>query len=299
MEYHITNGGDGSVDFKKEGSFSDVKITNKEVGAKATYFSIKMDGKNKKFYVQTPSLLVPKGIDVYDSPDGQQKFYLELSFSTNNIDEDIVKEITNFKSICQEYDEFNVQQGIKNSQAWIGKKASEEIVRDKYHPMLRFSKDEEGNINDMYPPSIRFRIYKGQDGKFTTKCYDSQKNEVELEEAIQKGCRVKVLYHQQSCWLNKNTGYGASNKLLQIKVYPSTKITGYAFIDDDEAEDVGDVEDTLEEEDNVEKEEDNIEEEEDNAEEEEVNDDLDAGLVEPEHVADKPKKGGRKKKVSA
>ena len=30
MEYHITNGGDGSVDFEKEGSFSDVKITNKE-----------------------------------------------------------------------------------------------------------------------------------------------------------------------------------------------------------------------------------------------------------------------------
>lgn len=287
MEYHITNGGDGSVDFEKEGTFSDVKITNKEVGAKATYFSIKMDGKNKKFYVQTPSLLVPKGIDVYDSPDGQQKYYLELSFSTNNVDEEIVKEITNFKSICQEYDEFNVQQGIKNSQAWIGKKASEEIVRDKYHPMLRFSKDEEGNINDMYPPSIRFRIYKGQDGKFTTKCYDSQKNEVDLEEAIQKGCRVKVLYHQQSCWLNKNTGYGASNKLLQIKVYPSTKITGYAFIDDDEAEDGGDAEETLQEE------EDNVDEE------EEVNDDLDAGLEESEPVVEKPKKGGRKKKASA
>ena len=80
-----------------------------------------------KRHVQSPSLLVPKGIDVYDSPDGQQKYYLELSFSTNNVDEEIVKEINNFKTICEEYDEFNVQQGIKNSQAWIGKKASEEI----------------------------------------------------------------------------------------------------------------------------------------------------------------------------
>ena len=49
MEYQIINGGDASINFEKEGFFSDVKITNKEVGAKATYFSIKVDGKNKKF----------------------------------------------------------------------------------------------------------------------------------------------------------------------------------------------------------------------------------------------------------
>lgn len=290
MEYQIINGGDASIDFDKEGSFSDVKITNKEVGAKATYFSIKVDGKNKKFYVQSPSLLVPKGIDVYDSPDGTQKYYLELSLSTNNIDEELVKEISNFKEMINEYDEYNVQQGIKNGQSWIGKKTpSEELVRDKYNPMLRYSKDENGERNDQYPPSIRFRLYKGQDGKFTTKCYDSQKNEVELDEAIQKGSRVKVLYHQQSCWLNKNTGYGASNKLLQIKVYPSTKITGYAFIDDEEEEDVAD---------NAEEE--NLQEEEDSVEVEETNE-LDAGVeeTEPPVVEEKPKKGGRKKKTSA
>ena len=45
----------------------------------------------------------------------------------------------------------------------------------------------------MYPPSIRFRLYKGQDGKFTTKCYDSQKNEVELDEAIQKDAVLSSL----------------------------------------------------------------------------------------------------------
>lgn len=289
MEYQIINGGDASIDFEKEGSFSDVKITNKEVGAKATYFSVKVDGKNKKFYVQSPSLLVPKGIDVYDSPDGTQKYYLELSLSTNNIEEELVKEINNFKEMINEYDEYNVQQGILNGQSWIGKKTpSEELVRDKYNPMLRYSKDENGERNDQYPPSIRFRLYKGQDGKFTTKCYDSQKNEVELDEAIQKGCRVKVLYHQQSCWLNKNTGYGASNKLLQIKVYPSTKITGYAFIDDEEEEDCAD---------NAEEE--NLQEEEDSVEVEETNE-LDAGVeeTEPPAVEEKPKKGGRKKKTS-
>jgi len=290
MEYHIINGGDGSVDYSKEGTFSDVKITNKEVGAKSTYFSIQMDGKNKKLYVQSPSLLVPKGIDVYDSPDGQQKYYLELSFSTNNIDEAIVKEINSFKTICEEYDEFNVQQGIKNSQAWIGKKASEEIVRDKYHPMVRYSKDEEGNVNEMYPPSVRFRLYKDKDGQFTTKCYDSQKNEVDIEEAIQKGCRVKVLYHQQACWLNKNTGYGASNKILQIKVYPSTKITGYAFIDDEDEQD-NSPENT--EETNTPEE--NLQEEEDDADAvEEENGDLDAG-VEELVIEEKPKKGRKKK----
>ena len=109
--------------------------------------------------------------------------------------------------------------------------------------------------------------------------------------AIQKGCRVKVLYHQQSCWLNKNTGYGASNKLLQIKVYPASKLTGYAFIGDESDEEDGENETS-----------ENLEEEEDQEEEEETNE-LDAGVTEdaePEPVVEaKPKKGGRKKKNSA
>ena len=292
MEYQIINGGEEkSINFETEGTFSDVKITNKEVGAKATYFSVKSDGKNKKLYCQTPSMLVPKGIDIYNSPDGD-KYYLELSYSTNNVDEELVKDITTFKSLVSEYDEFNVQQGIKNSQSWIGKKASEEIVRDKYHPMLRYSKDEEGNINDQYPPTIRFRLYKGKDDKFTTKCYDSQKNEVDIEEAIQKGCRVKALFHQQSNWLNKNTGYGPSNKLLQVKVYPSSKLAGYAFLDDEDEEEEADADGGADNETP-------LQEDEDNVESVEQNNDLDAGV---EEVSDtepvvKPKKGGRKKKT--
>jgi hypothetical protein len=192
--------------------------------------------------------------------------------------------------MVNEYDEYNVQQGIKNGQAWIGKKnPSEELVRDKYNPMLRYSKDENGERNDQYPPSIRFRLYKGDDGKYSgLKCYDNSKNEVEIDKAVQKGCRVKVLYHQQSCWINKNTGYGASNKLMQIKVFPSTKLTGYAFIGDESDEEDGENETT-----------ENLDEEEDQ--EEEVTNDLDAGVNEPEPelVAEKPKKGGRKKKATA
>jgi hypothetical protein len=287
MEYTILKGGIDTINYKTNAAYSEVKITNKEVGAKTTYFTVKTDdGKSKKCYVQTPKLLVTKGVDVYQSPDGD-KYYLELSLSTNNVDESLAKEINQFKDFIQEFDDYNIQQGLKNSPAWIGKKASEEIVRDKYHPMLRYSKDEEGNISDRYPPSIRFRLYT-RDSKFTTECYDSKRNLVDLQETIQKGCRVTVMYHQQSCWLNKNTGYGASNKLMQIKVYPSTKLTGYAFIDDDEDEEGADN-----------NEEENLQEDEDN-EEEEVNEDLDAGVEEEEvEVKPAPKKGGRKKKTAA
>ena len=78
--YTIFNGGKDEVNFETNGVYSDKKITNKEIGAASTYFTIRSDGssRGKFLYVQTPPLIATQGasppertdVAIVFSPDG-------------------------------------------------------------------------------------------------------------------------------------------------------------------------------------------------------------------------------------
>jgi hypothetical protein len=301
--YTIFNGGKDELNFEENGLYSEKKITNKEIGAASTYFTVKVDGTSRgKFaYVQTPILAATQGIGSFeDKTTGQIKYHLDLSLSTKGLDEEQAAQIDHFKeNFVEKFDEYNVKKGLENAPSWLGKKMSKEVVEDKYYAMKRQSRDEDGNVIEEYAPTIRFKLWQDKEGKFSTTCYDSEKNEVELnDEILTKGCKVQALCHYQSCWVNKNTGFGPRISLLQLKIWPSDRLQGYAFVDGDEA-DGGDGGDETEEQ--------NIAEEED----EESVSELDNGVSEEQDAVSEPepepepetepepkKKGGRKKKAS-
>ena len=297
--YTIFNGGKDELNFAEQGSYSEKKITNKEIGAASVYFTAKVDGSNgrgKFAYVQTPILTATQGIGSFeDKTTGQVKYHLDLSLSTKGLDEEQASQIEHFKrNFVEKFDEYNIEKGLENAPSWLGKKMSREVVEDKYYPMKRQSRDEDGNILEEYAPTIRFKLWQDKEGNFTTTCYDSEKNEVNMEEILTKGCKVQALCHYQSCWVNKNTGFGPRTNLLQLKVWPSDKLQGYSFVDEDE--DGGD--------NNDESSAQNLAEEEDEESNDEANE-LDNGIesndadANVEVEAEPPKKKGGRKKKSA
>ena len=307
--YTIFNGGKDEVNFETNGVYSDKKITNKEIGAASTYFTYKVDGssRGKFLYVQTPLLTATQGIGSFeDKQTGNVKYHLDLSLTTKGMDADQVEQIEHFKTnFIENLDSYNIVKGMENSASWLGKaKMSRELVEDKYFPIKRVSKDENGEVIGEYAPTIRFKLWQDKEGKFTTTCYDADKNEVNIEEFLQKGCKVQALYHVQSCWVNKNTGYGQRANLLQLKIWPSDKLQGYSFVDENENEN----ENENKNENENENENESLNEEEDNSENQ---NDLDNGVneasgsdteptieveAEDEAEAETKKKGGRKSK---
>ena len=307
--YTIFNGGKDEINFNENGSYSEKKITNKDIGAASAYFTYKVDGNSRgKFtYVQTPILNATQGIGSFeDKATGVVKYHLDLSLSTKGTDSEQAAQIEHFqRNYVESFDAYNVERGVDNAPSWLGKKMSKELVEDKYYPMKRQSKDEDGNVIEEYAPTIRFKLWQDKEGNFTTTCYDSEKNEVNIQEALTKGCKVQALCHFQSCWVNKNTGFGPRINILQLKVWPSDKLQGYSFVDDEANENENENENE-----NVDVENESNDNGSDNLEEEEDNE-LDAGVnedtePEPEQASEPEagseaepapkKKGGRKKK---
>ena len=296
--YTIFNGGKDEINFSENGSYSEKKVTNKDIGAASAYFTYKVDGNSRgKFtYVQTPILNATQGIGSFeDKATGVIKYHLDLSLSTKGVDAEQAEQIEHFqRHYVESFDTYNVERGVENAPSWLGKKMSKELVEDKYYPMKRVSKDEDGNPIEDYAPTIRFKLWQDKEGKFTTTCYDADKNEVNIQEALTKGCKVQALCHFQSCWVNKNTGFGPRINLLQLKVWPSDKLQGYSFVDEDGPEAEAEAEDADNDNDLQAEtsENENIEEEEDNDLDAGVNNEVDA----PEEEPAPKKKGGRKKK---
>ena len=206
-------------------SFAQVRTLDS--GGKQAY--VNYDG--GKFLFQTPALGLPYGMSTYDKA-GPIKYSVEMSL--RGYDESGSKSHELYNAL-HALDEFMVEQGVKNSKAWFKADLKPDVVRAFYTPIIKWSKDKEGNVKP-YPPGIKVTLRKNGDA-FEVKMYDANKEEyhgVPVEDLLVKGAVIRCVMQCTGVWFAGGK-YGLSWKAAQIvmdKVPESVR--GFAFVEDDD-----------------------------------------------------------------
>jgi hypothetical protein len=207
-------------------SFTQVKTL--DFGGKQAYCNY--DG--GMFVMQTPSCSLPYGMSAFDKA-GPVKYSVELSLRGYN---DAGKMKPFFDAI-QSLDDFMVEQGVKNSRAWFKADLSRDVVKAFYTPMIRFSKDKDGNPKP-YPPTIKLSLRQKRDSQeFDIKCFDDKRQEykgIPLEELLVKGAVATCLIQCTGVWF-AGSKYGLSWKAVHMRMDSLPRSAGaFDFVDDGE-----------------------------------------------------------------
>jgi hypothetical protein len=209
-------------------SFSQVKILDS--GGKQAYLNYG----GRSLTMQTASMAVPYGMNTFDKA-GPPKFSVDLSF--RGYEDGSNKKIKAFYDAMTALDEFMIDQGVKNSQAWFKSKLSRDVVQAFYTPIVRIPKDANGNPKP-YPPTLKVSLKKRNGSEnFDVQAYDDQKRPYEgvpLEDLLVKGAQVTALIQCTGVWF-AGSKFGLSWKAVQVRVdrLPES-IRGFAFAEDDD-----------------------------------------------------------------
>ena len=193
------------------------------------------DGSEQKMYVQTPEMYLPFGLSSWEN----KKFNIDLSF--NNPLEGNQKV---FSDMLDAFDKKIVKDALDHSADWLKKKFKPKdlpILQEFYSSPVRRSKNDEGELDGKFPPTLRVKVYKNRDDTWVPEVFDSNKVQIAVEEGLVKKAKVKCLAQLQSVWVAGGNNFGVSWSLHQAKVLPGSQMglkKGYNFIEDsDEDED--------------------------------------------------------------
>jgi len=121
---------------------------------------------------------------------------------------------------------------VKNSKTWFKADLSRDVVKAFYTPMVKYSKDKEGNVLVQYAPTIKLKLRRN-DGQFVAKFYDktgTAYKDTPVEELIVKGAKLTVIMECRSVWFS-GSKYGVTWQAKQIAIdnKMNTKIGDFAF----------------------------------------------------------------------
>jgi hypothetical protein len=129
------------------------------------------------------------------------------------------------EAIFTELDEKVLTAVSDNSESWLGRKYSREVLAEAlYKPSVRKSKKPE------YPSTVRLKIYANPDGTLTPKAYDTTKKPIKLEQ-LRKGQNVRTMINIASIWFVDNK-FGVSVRLQQAQFQVESDIDKCVFDDD-------------------------------------------------------------------
>jgi len=164
-----------------------------------------------RFSMQTATnMRVPFGLNVYDQSN-PPKYSINLSFNGYQDNQDVKA----FYEAIQALDKFIVDEAVKNSEAWFGKKKSREVLEEFYTPSLKFGK------KDDYPPTMKLNLRKLADG-FETKFYDIKGKpykSMPIEEMLMKGTQVTCLINCADVWIAGTGKFNLRWNVEQIVIH--------------------------------------------------------------------------------
>ncbi len=233
-----------NVDISKI-TFGDIK----ELKNGGKIVPILYEGKNR-LVIQLPEMNAPFGINKYDK-EGPVKY--DYSVSLRGAEERPSVQAT--QALAENLDRMVLEEAFKKSKAWFKRTyKSIDVIEPLLTPMLKFSKDKEGNINDKYPPTLKMSI-PFKDDKIKIPCYNKDAELVNLIDTTDKegniitaiktkGAAVTGIVQLGSVWV-VGPKFGIKLNAVQLRVVEPTGITGYAIIDNsnDRLKDVSDKED--------------------------------------------------------
>ena len=206
-------------------SFSQLKTLDS--GGKQAY--VNYDG--GMFVLQTPMCTLPYGMNAFDKA-GPVKYSVELSLRGYN--EAGSKMESFYKMLCA-LDEYMIDQGVKNSKQWFKADLSRDVIKAFYSPLVRFSKDKDGNVKP-YPPTVKLSLKQKKDSQdFDVQCFDDKREAyrgIPLEELLVKGAQATSLAQCTGCWF-AGSKYGLSFKMIQsiLNNLPQSS-RNFTFVDD-------------------------------------------------------------------
>ena len=200
-------------------STSKVSITQPKTldsGGKMSYLNY---GEGKPLVMQTPSLPSPFGLSIFDKT-SPPKYSVDLAMRGYQEN----PKVKQFYDACAAIDAYMVEQGVKSSKAWFGKEKSKDIIEDAYTPILKWSRDKEGNVKP-YPPNIKLQLKKARGSDdFECKFYDAKSkldphakplSGIPLEEMLPKKVEATALIQCTGVWFAGGK-FGLSWKALKI-----------------------------------------------------------------------------------
>jgi hypothetical protein len=221
-----------AIVFPKDFKTSNVTISPLKVmesGAKLAF--INYDSAALK--MQVSAIPIPYGMSIFDKA-GPVKYSVDLSLKGYDVEGSKMKMVYDAFSAL---DEYMIEMGVKNSKLWFKSDLNREVVKAFYTPIVRFSKDAEGNPKP-YPPTVKIQL-KQRDGKFDIYIVDDKKRpltDIPLEDILVKGAIITSIIQCTGVWF-AGSKYGLSWKAVQIKTdHLPESIRGCAIRDEDETE---------------------------------------------------------------
>ena len=224
--------------------FSPVKVLDS--GGKSV--NLRYEGRN--IMVEAPSLSVPYGVNVFDkTPGAPVKYSVDLSLRGAD-DNDAVRALQEF---LEAFDERMIDAGVENASKWFKMaNPSREVIRAFYTPVVKLSRDKDGNPKP-YPPTfklaLRKRLVKGAapDSSslartFETRFYDGTNGsgkavaefdgETKLEDLLPKRSQATVIMQCTGMWFAGGK-FGTTWKAVQMRIDSQPEqIRGPAFRSD-------------------------------------------------------------------
>lgn len=225
---------------------SDVKIQNIKIsaprankkGGKAIYINYDYeDGRGPKpLRVQMPKMKVPFGISGYEpdrkedgTPTEKSNDSLEFSLGER---EDIIKKL-------EAIDKLILETAGDKSIEYFNKKMKPDVIEAFFTSSLKYNKDKEGKILNTYPPRIKTKLYKDDNGKYTIDVFNSSKQPVKLDiynhdTVLPRGSECVSLLECGGIWIVSGK-FGVSWRPKQMIVYKADhSLSGFSFIPDEE-----------------------------------------------------------------
>ena len=158
-----------------------------------------------KICLQTPLCNLPFGMNEYNG-----RYNLDLQLNDNNM-----------KEFLASFDKKIIETASINSFSWFKKSMHESVIKELFKPQMK--------QNGKYPPLFRVKVPM-KNNEFDGKVYNKNQEEISIHK-IEKGCKIQAIIENTGIYFVAKD-FGVTWKVIQLKVYPSEKLTGYAFIED-------------------------------------------------------------------
>jgi hypothetical protein len=191
--------------------------------------SVNVSYAGKPFYLQTPAMFTaPYGLSKWpreaDDSDPTVKYSLDLTFK--GLEER--KSLQKFHKTLQDLDDFFINVGLDNSQAFFKKKlGSRDVVAAGYSPLLRIPVDSNGEPT-RYPPSMNIKL-PTKNGRFTCDVFDANEKVVpDLRALNLNSAKATAILQCTAIWIAGNR-FGVSFRVSSLQVTPTAVLSGFCF----------------------------------------------------------------------
>lgn len=143
-----------SVNFPSDVSVSKIQFKPVKIldnGGK----TVNLDYEGQALSIETPSLNVPYGVNVYDkTPGAPPKYSVDLSLRGAEEDE----KIGSLQSFLEAFDERMIDAGVENAGKWFKMaNPNRDVIKAFYTPLVKYSRDANGALKP-YPPTFKLSL---------------------------------------------------------------------------------------------------------------------------------------------